>query len=262
MSNRMFLNRHVRHALDRNGLAESEFIGAVRAAMRVERLSEQPAQRVLLCAAKCYQKHARHVDFGGALSLYPLILAKLGMEITVVDLFTGQAPARMAAFSAHGVSLVQADLYSVELPECALDGVSIFETIEHLPHSPRPVLDKMVAALKPGGRFLLSVPNICRIENRFRMLAGGNPMGKYGVMFDSGERFFGHHREMTFAEVAWLPSRLGLNVDQVYTTDLRYKERPASVKSMVSRLANRFLLNDLMPSTWRRQIWLEARRPA
>lgn len=257
----MFLNRRVLQALARSNLQAATFIQAVEAAMAANGSSEPPAQRVLLCAAKCYQAGGKHVDFGGGLSLYPLILAQLGMDVTIADLYTGQNPSRMAMFSANGVTLVEADLYTVEMPRSRLDGVSIFETIEHLPHSPKPVLDKMVAALKPGGRFLLSVPNICRIENRFRMLTGRNPMGKYRYLFESGERFLGHHREMTIAEVAWLPSQLGLQMDRVYTTDLRYKERPSAVKSAFSRLANHYLLNDLMPATWRRQIWLEAHRP-
>jgi 2-polyprenyl-3-methyl-5-hydroxy-6-metoxy-1,4-benzoquinol methylase len=257
----MFLNRRVLQALARNRLQAAKFTQAVEAAMAATGSSEPPAQRVLLCAAKCYQPGGTHVDFGGGLSLYPLILAQLGMDVTVADLYAGQEPSRMAVFSAHGVTLIEADLYAVEMAAGSLDGVSMFETIEHLPHSPKPILDTMVAALKPGGRFLLSVPNICRIENRFRMLTGRNPMGKYRILFDSGERFLGHHREMTIAEVAWLPSQLGLEVDRVYTTDLRYKERPNAVKSAFSRLANHYLLNDLMPATWRRQIWLEAHRP-
>jgi 2-polyprenyl-3-methyl-5-hydroxy-6-metoxy-1,4-benzoquinol methylase len=259
-------NKRIKIALDHNGLDASTFSDAVKNAMKIVGEDELPSQRVLLCAAISFQQGKSHCDFGGGLSLYPLIMACLGMNVTVVDLYQASdsiAEKRMTKFKLHGVQLISEDLYQAVVPNNTFDGVSMFETIEHLPHSPKPVLEKMVASLKRGKRFILSVPNICRIENRFRMLSGRNPMGKYKAFFDSGERFLGHHREMIIEEVRWLPSQLGLETEEIFTTDLRYKEmRGNTVSAYLARLTDRHLVSDaLLPQSWLRSIWLVARRP-
>lgn len=258
----MKLYRLTRRTLAAKGLAQDRFATAVAEALEAMD-APAPPQRMLLCAALCYQPEGRHCDLGGGVSLYNAILRRLGMEVTVIDLFGEEAREGRARLEALGVVTRAEDLYAAALGEGAFDGIGMFETIEHLPHSPKPVLQNVVRALSPGGRFVLSVPNMARIENRMRMLKGKNPMGRYDVFFRDGNPFLGHHREMTMAEVGWLAKEIGLTDARVFTTDHRYKQitRPGASRWCAEQNDLHGLSDRLTPAGWRRQIWLVAHRP-
>ncbi len=257
----MKLHRWTKRILAEKGLPLPRFAAAVEEA-RAAMDAPPPPQRMLICAALCYAPGGRHLDLGGGTSLYNPILRRLGMDVTVVDLFIDEADG-LARLEALGIAAQQSDLYAAALPERTYDGISMFETIEHLPHSPKPILQAVAAALKPGGRFVLSVPNMARIENRMRMLMGRNPMGKYRVFFHDGNPFLGHHREMTMAEVGWLASEIGLVGGRVVTTDHRYKQigKPGLSRWFADQNDLHGISDALTPPGWRRQIWLTAARP-
>ena len=259
---RVKLHRWTRRILAEKGLPVADFAAAVEKA-RAAMDAPAPPQRMLLCAALCYQPGGRHLDLGGGTSLYNPILRCLGMDVTVVDLFIGEEDG-LARLAALGIATEQSDLYAAVLPERTYDGISMFETIEHLPHSPKPILEKVVTALKPGGRFVLSVPNMARSEDRMRMLMGRNPMGKYRVFFRDGNPFLGHHREMTMDEARWAAEEIGLTHGRVRTTDHRYKPigKPGLSRWLAEQNDLHGISDILTPPGWRRQIWLTAERAA
>ena len=259
---RLKLHRWTKRILAGKNLSPAEFEKAVATACTAMD-APAPPQRMLICAALCYEPGGSMLDLGGGTSLYSPILRALGMDVTVVDLFVDDAVG-LARLSEQGIATIRSDLYAADLPEAAYDVVGMFETIEHLPHSPKPILEKVVTALKPGGRFVLSVPNMARIENRMRMLMGRNPMGKYRVFFHDGNPFLGHHREMTMDEVRFAAAAVGLANARVVTTDHRYKQigRPGLSRWFADQNDLHGISDALSPPGWRRQIWLTAERAA
>jgi protein-L-isoaspartate O-methyltransferase len=258
----MKLYRLTKKILASKGLSFEPFRKAVDEACEGMQVSPPP-QRILLCAALCYKPGGAHCDLGGGTSLYNAILSRLGMRVTVVDLFADHQDGWLDRMRELGITICKSDLYEAELGENSFDVISVFETIEHLPHSPKPILENVMAALKPAGTFVMSVPNIARIENRVRTLKGRNPMGKYPIFFREGNPFLGHHREMTVKEVGWLAAEMGLQQSRVFTTDHRYKQiGKAGASRWLADQNDLYGISDsLTPKAWRRQIWLDARRP-
>ncbi len=55
------------------------------------------------------------------------------------------------------------------------DCIFFLETLEHLNRWPEQVIEDIHYFLKPGGSLIISVPNLLRLNNRFRMLIGKSP---------------------------------------------------------------------------------------
>ena len=128
--------------------------------------------------------------------------------------------ARIAACDKHlkwlpfleGVEGRRCNLECDMLPFAAdeFDAVIFTETLEHIPRSPYTILGEIRRVLKPGGTLLFSVPNLCAIRNRIKLLLGQDILSVERFHADS----FGHFREYTMREVLHLCRSVGLDVRQ------------------------------------------------
>jgi SAM-dependent methyltransferase len=115
------------------------------------------------------------------------------------------------------------------------DVVFFCEILEHLLHDPLAVLGEIKRVLRPGGTLILTTPNVNRLENRARMLAGVNIYDPY-----SGHGPYGrHNREYNQEEIETLLRHTGFTVDILFTADVH--ENRASDYVSLARLA------DLLP---------------
>jgi 2-polyprenyl-3-methyl-5-hydroxy-6-metoxy-1,4-benzoquinol methylase len=218
-------------------------------------------QREVLNAVNCYHKDGRLLDLGGGGSIYHLILKNLGMDVTILDFNFNPALAR--PLENAGVRMTKGDLYASPFGTGEYDVISTFECFEHLPHSPKRVMDKICPALKHGGKFVLSIPNVVRFDQRLRVLTGQTPHEKYGPFYHSGDYFAGHHREMTVKEVKYLFGENHLVIEDLFTTDMTVQsaKKRNPLKRAMNRLNYRFLLTDaIMPQTLRKHIWARGRK--
>lgn len=78
--------------------------------------------------------------------------------VTGVDLSAEALEYGRRHYQAPNLQFVEGDALAFPLPENHYDVIVSFETLEHL-REPRPFLERLYSALKPGGRLLLSVPN-------------------------------------------------------------------------------------------------------
>src|SRR5262249_4923045 len=140
-------------------------------------------EREILNAIMCYQKDGAMLDLGGGGSIYHLILKNLGMDVTILDFNFN--PALVSPLKNAGVKMVEGDLYQSPFGAGGYDVISTFECFEHLPHSPKPIMDKICPALKAGGKFVLSIPNVVRFDQRMRVLIGSTPHEKYAPFYHS-----------------------------------------------------------------------------
>lgn len=93
-----------------------------------------------------------------------------GAGIGVVALEPGEAGA--ATTANRGVSeVICGTLEALELPNAALEGVGLFDVIEHL-QDPRPLLQEVRRVLRPGGVLVVTVPALGWLWSDADALAG------------------------------------------------------------------------------------------
>ena len=101
----------------------------------------------------------------------------------------------------NDVETVEWNLCEQESPfQQTFDVVFFSEVIEHLPIPGHLVLEKLRAALKPGGLMLCSTPNLYRMRNRVYMLIGRQIFDYFRYPKDSG---LGHVLEYSIDHLQW-----------------------------------------------------------
>lgn len=96
------------------------------------------------------------------------------------------------------------------------DVVLFCEIIEHLLINPVAVLKEIKRVLKPNGTLILTTPNVSRLENVARMIAGVNIYDPYSGYGPYGR----HNREYNKHELYLLLDYLGFTVDVMFTADV------------------------------------------
>lgn len=98
----------------------------------------------------------------------------------------------------------------------SFDVVLFCEVIEHLLLDPVFALREINRILKPGGRLALTTPNVARLENVARLVAGANMYDPYSGYGPYGR----HNREFTRHELVKLLSFCGFATDEHFTADV------------------------------------------
>ena len=80
------------------------------------------------------------------------------------------------------------DVESLQRLPAGFDVVLAADTLEHL-NDPEGMLQKIHGALRPGGRLLVSVPNVANLYVRMRLLFGQFPYAERGIL-DRDHRVF------------------------------------------------------------------------
>jgi len=95
--------------------------------------------------------------------------------------------------------------------------VTLFcEVIEHLSMDPLQALLRIKSTLKVDGYLILSTPNVNRLENVAKMLAGANIYDPYSGYGPYGR----HNREYNRHELVQLLTHAGFDVEIVFTSDV------------------------------------------
>jgi hypothetical protein len=78
-----------------------------------------------------------------------------------------------------------------------------------VPHTPRPLLEVLAGAVRPGGLVALDTPNVARYWNRRLLERGETIFQPIADQYDTEIPWEGHHREYMAAELRWLLARVG-----------------------------------------------------
>ena len=98
----------------------------------------------------------------------------------------------------------------------SIDVVVFCEVIEHLTLDPVAALAEIHRVLRPHGQLIVSTPNVARLENVARIVAGANLYDPY-----SGHGVYGrHNREYTRHELVHLLQFCGFDVPDHFTADV------------------------------------------
>lgn len=162
------------------------------------------------------------VDLGGGFGDVLCALARLGYAGVLVDDFADVGAQdhqdlrnRMAV--ACGLTRIAADVVSEPLPFApgSIDAFLTFESMEHWHHSPKALFARVIAQLKPGGLFVIGVPNCVNLRKRLSVPLG---YGKWTSMKDWYEPavFRSHVREPDTDDLRYIARDMGLSDVRVF----------------------------------------------
>jgi SAM-dependent methyltransferase len=153
-----------------------------------------------------------------------------------------------------GIEFRQCDLLHDDLPERGCyDAVVLCEVIEHMPVPPYQVLGKVWQWLRPGGLLFLTTPNLYRVRNLARMMAGMRVLDPF-LIPDRGQPI-GHPLEYGPAHLRWHLETAGFGDVKVKLRQL--DNAGATPQSRVARvLSSPLMLRPL----WRDKLVAFARR--
>ena len=165
-------------------------------------------------------KGAKVLEFGSVPPLLTGALRKAGYDICGVDI----APERFqAALALLGVAVLKCnvELERLPFPDSSFDLILFNEIFEHLRINPIFTLGEAFRVMKPGGRILLSTPNLRSLGGLISFLVRGRAISCGGSIFDEYTKLrnlghMGHVREYTSREVCEFLCELGFRVENVH----------------------------------------------
>ncbi len=159
----------------------------------------------------------RVLDLGSYFGNIALASRALGFEVDAIDAYRDYGPAlapfaelqRDAGIGVFDFSDVR-DISEIR-GRGAYDGVICAGVIEHIPHTPRLLLEGIRDVLKPGGVLVLDTPNLAYLYKRRALLQGESIFAPIAQQFHTELPFEGHHREYTSSEVEWMLDAAGFD---------------------------------------------------
>jgi SAM-dependent methyltransferase len=107
-------------------------------------------------------------------------------------------------------------------PAESFDVVLFCEILEHMQMDPVKVLLEIKRVLKPRGRLILTTPNVARLENVCRLVAGANIYDPYSGYGPYGR----HNREYNKHELSLLLQYCGFHVESLFSADVHPNHAP------------------------------------
>jgi 2-polyprenyl-3-methyl-5-hydroxy-6-metoxy-1,4-benzoquinol methylase len=155
------------------------------------------------------------LEVGAWLGSFSLALRRLGYDVLACDRYSSYGDAfdsNIELMRAEGIRVVSTNRES-ELDQIAalgqFDIVLAGAVIEHVPHTPRYLLETLYDAVRPGGLLLLDTPNVARYWNRQALKRGETIFQPVEDQFFSEPPWEGHHREYTAGELRWMLEHIG-----------------------------------------------------
>lgn len=157
----------------------------------------------------------RVLDYGSYFGNFALAARLMGYAVDAIDSYRGYSGAldpwvrlqRDAGISVHDFADTGYDLREAE--PGTFDAVICAGVLEHMPHTPRPLLETLNGSLRQGGVMILDTPNLGYLYKRLALLNGSSIFAPIEQQYFTEIPFEGHHREYTIDEVRWLVDAAG-----------------------------------------------------
>jgi 2-polyprenyl-3-methyl-5-hydroxy-6-metoxy-1,4-benzoquinol methylase len=159
---------------------------------------------------------ARVLDFGSYFGNFSIMLADAGYRVTALDSYDqyGSCFSGVKSLLTNaGVTVVNSldsDDESAEISDFA--AALLMGVIEHVPHTPRFLLDRIRSILSTKGLLILDTPNHAYLYNRQKLARGESVFPSIQAQYWTEIPFAGHHREYTVVELDWMLRTAGFSV--------------------------------------------------
>lgn len=162
-------------------------------------------------------------DMGSGIGIFTIGCALAGAKrVVMVDDFNDPVNHKIgeSVLELHrgrGVHVVARDVVKQGIAD--LDGqfdvISTFDSMEHWHNSPKRLFHQVFEKLKPGGAFVLGVPNCANLRKRVAAPLGRNKWSAMGEWYET-ETFRGHVREPDVADLRYIARDMGLVDVRIY----------------------------------------------
>jgi len=162
-------------------------------------------------------------DLGGGIGLYSVGCAAFGMKrVVLVDDFDDSVNHQVGEsildiHRSYGVQVIEGDVVAGGIEDIpgTFDIITTFDSMEHWHHSPKGLFRGVLEKLKPGGVFVLGVPNCVNLRKRITVPFG---KGKWSSMKEWYELdlFRGHVREPDIDDLHYIANDMGLSNITIY----------------------------------------------
>ena len=161
----------------------------------------------------------RILDYGAFFGNFSLMAAAAGHDVTAVDGYDSFGPgfapflARLKGSKVKVLDTGETGFDLADVADASFDVAMAMSVIEHVPHTPRHLLETLWRVLKPGGLLLIETPNLGYVFNRMKLLRGESVYPSIAAQYRTEIPFAGHHREYTPAELRWMLEAAGFAVE-------------------------------------------------
>jgi 2-polyprenyl-3-methyl-5-hydroxy-6-metoxy-1,4-benzoquinol methylase len=204
---------------------------------------------------------AKWLEIGCLFPAFPIALSLMGMNVSIVEDFSFY-PSEIHQMYAQvsntfGIRFLNHNLSTQEdmvLPD-RYDYASLLGVLEHLPHTPRFLLENIHLNLNSNGILYVDVPNLYFSFNIQRFMKGQHIQQPIATLYRSGIPFVGHHREYSVTDLRFVLGEAGFRVKGLELFNY-------STNFSLRRIANPSLLFHLlsqMPS-FRELIFVECQK--
>jgi len=132
------------------------------------------------------ERPAEVLEFGTATGYLSAEMSKLGCSVTGVEQDKDMAEIARP----HCREMVVGDIENLDFGKLGqYDAVVFGDVLEHL-RNPREILQRVSSLLKPGGKVLMSLPNVANIWVRLNLLFGRFNYSRVGILDETHLRFF------------------------------------------------------------------------
>jgi SAM-dependent methyltransferase len=159
----------------------------------------------------------RVLDLGSYFGNFAVLAARAGYAVEARDSYGRYGSvfdAEVRWQRAAGVEVIDHDGGETRPP---YDAVLLLGVLEHVPHTPRELLEFVNGSLRPRGVLVLDTPNLAYLYNRERLARGESVFCPIELQYGTQLPFEGHHREYTEGELRWLLSAIGHEVVELET---------------------------------------------
>lgn len=160
------------------------------------------------------------IDIGSLIPILPLILSKAGFNCSIVENFSfygGELENLKSYILSRGIKVYDFSILQEKFPiEETFDIALFLAVIEHLPFTPKYVLENIKAILKAGGSLIVDTPNVASLGRRAIFLFMGiSPLPNYTDFFHSDPPFIGHIREYSKSDLLYALKEVGFMIKEV-----------------------------------------------